>query len=210
MFFSDCFSPCIILGVIAVVWLHCLPTPFSIVRQTITRLSPFYLIFIFNNLPLNFVFAVLKASGIPVVLVENSVRCNKNESDEKVRRFSHDASLYCLWVQWCKTFSSADWVDARFLVTQVLPNGIAWIPQLVQTITQVALNKSESIHVDKKLIDGPNPNQTGKWWIPLIIAAQVSFLNSRAYTVFSFLYWILTYRLINSYSYFLVNSISLS
>ena len=113
----------------------------------------------------------------------------KNESDEKVRHFSHSASLYCIWVQWCNTFSSADWVDVRFLVTQVLPNGIAWIPQLVQTITQVALNKSESIHVDKKLIDGPNPNQTGKWWIPLIIVAQVSFLNSRAYTVLSFLYW---------------------
>uniref|UniRef100_UPI00006831F6 CHLOROPLAST OUTER ENVELOPE PROTEIN OEP34 n=1 Tax=Pisum sativum TaxID=3888 RepID=UPI00006831F6 len=59
-----------------------------------------------------------QASDIPVVLIENSGRCNKNDSDEKV-----------------------------------LPNGIAWIPHLVQTITEVALNKSESIFVDKNLID---------------------------------------------------------
>ncbi|MCH93758.1 translocase of chloroplast 34-like, partial [Trifolium medium] len=77
------------------------------------------------------------AAAIPVVLIENSGRCNKNESDEKV-----------------------------------LPNGIAWIPHLVQTITEVALNKNESILVDKKLIEGPNPNQRGKLWIPLIFAAQ--------------------------------------
>ncbi|WJX78034.1 Translocase of chloroplast [Trifolium repens] len=78
-----------------------------------------------------------QATAIPIVLIENSGRCNKNESDEKV-----------------------------------LPNGIAWIPHLVQTITEVALNKNESILVDKKLIEGPNPNQRGKLWIPLIFAAQ--------------------------------------
>ncbi|QHN86608.1 Translocase of chloroplast [Arachis hypogaea] len=81
-----------------------------------------------------------QAAGVPVVLVENSGRCNKNDSDEKV-----------------------------------LPNGIAWIPHLVQTITEIALNKNESVHVDKKLIEGPNPNQRGKLWIPLIFALQVSF-----------------------------------
>ncbi|KAK4279155.1 hypothetical protein QN277_016905 [Acacia crassicarpa] len=78
-----------------------------------------------------------EASAIPVVLVENSGRCNKNENDEKV-----------------------------------LPDGTAWIPKLVGTITQVTLNGSESIHVDQKLIEGPNPNQTGKLWIPLIFALQ--------------------------------------
>nr|XP_025658180.1 uncharacterized protein LOC112754683 isoform X2 [Arachis hypogaea] len=78
-----------------------------------------------------------QAAGVPVVLVENSGRCNKNDSDEKV-----------------------------------LPNGIAWIPHLVQTITEIALNKNESVHVDKKLIEGPNPNQRGKLWIPLIFALQ--------------------------------------
>lgn len=78
-----------------------------------------------------------QASAIPVVLIENSGRCNKNESDEKV-----------------------------------LPNGIAWIPHLVQTITEIALNKSESIFVDKNLIEGPNPNQRGKIWIPVIFALE--------------------------------------
>lgn len=28
--------------------------------------------------------------------------------------------------------------------------------------------------VDKKLIDGPNPNERGKWWIPLVMLGQVS------------------------------------
>lgn len=84
----------------------------------------------------------LQASTIPVVLIENSGRCNKNDSDEKV-----------------------------------LPNGIAWIPHLVQTITEIALNKSESIHVDKNLIEGPNPNQRGKLWIPLIFALQYFFIT---------------------------------
>ncbi|KAF3441361.1 hypothetical protein FNV43_RR15275 [Rhamnella rubrinervis] len=75
--------------------------------------------------------------GAPVVLVENSGRCNKNETDEKV-----------------------------------LPNGIAWIPHLVQVITEVALNGSKSIFVDKTLIEGPNPNDRGKFLIPLILAVQ--------------------------------------
>lgn len=60
---------------------------------------------------------------------------------------------------------------------QVLPNGTAWIPHLVQTITEIALNKSESIHVDKNLIEGPNPNQRGKLWIPLLFAFQVCSLE---------------------------------
>ncbi|XP_052729173.1 translocase of chloroplast 34 isoform X1 [Vigna angularis] len=83
------------------------------------------------------IFLECKAASMPVVLVENSGRCNKNDSDEKV-----------------------------------LPNGTAWIPHLVQTITEIALNKSVSIHVDKNLIEGPNPNQRGKLWIPLVFALQ--------------------------------------
>lgn len=78
---------------------------------------------------------------IPVVLVENSGRCNKNESDEKV-----------------------------------LPNGIAWIPHLVKTVTEVVLNGSASILVDKKLIEGPNPNERGKVLIPLLLALQYFFI----------------------------------
>ncbi|CAL0323333.1 unnamed protein product [Lupinus luteus] len=83
----------------------------------------------------------LQAASIPVVLVENSGRCNTNDSGEKV-----------------------------------LPNGTAWIPHLVQTITETALNESESIHVDKNLIEGPNPNQRGKLWIPLVFALQYFFV----------------------------------
>lgn len=77
------------------------------------------------------------ASSMPVILVENSGRCNKNESDEKV-----------------------------------LPDGVAWIPNLVKTIIDINLNGSKSILVDKKLIEGPNPNNRGKMWVPLILAAQ--------------------------------------
>ncbi|KAF1883230.1 hypothetical protein Lal_00030334 [Lupinus albus] len=81
------------------------------------------------------------AASIPVVLVENSGRCNTNDSGEKV-----------------------------------LPNGTAWIPHLVQTITETTLNESKSIHVDKNLIEGPNPNQRGKLWIPLVFALQYFFV----------------------------------
>ncbi|KAK3447421.1 hypothetical protein EUGRSUZ_A02951 [Eucalyptus grandis] len=81
-------------------------------------------------------------SSIPVVLVENSGRCNKNENDEKV----------------------------------ILPDGTAWIPNLVKTITDVALNGSKGILVDKKLIEGPNPNRRWKEFIPLIFAFQYLFI----------------------------------
>ncbi|PSS32463.1 Translocase of chloroplast like [Actinidia chinensis var. chinensis] len=79
----------------------------------------------------------IRVTPIPVVLVENSGRCNKNDSDEKI-----------------------------------LPNGTAWIPNLVKTIVEVASNGSEGILVDKKLIEGPNPNQRGKLLIPFILAFQ--------------------------------------
>lgn len=81
---------------------------------------------------------------IPLVLVENSGRCNKNESEEKI-----------------------------------LPNGEAWIPGLVHKITEVVLNGSQSILVDKKLVDGPNPNERGKLFIPLILAFQYFFVVKR-------------------------------
>lgn len=79
----------------------------------------------------------MQGSTIPVALVENSGRCNKNESDEKV-----------------------------------LPNGTAWIPNLVKTITEVVFNGSKAVYVDKKLIEGPNPDEKGKIFIPFILALQ--------------------------------------
>ncbi|MCH82661.1 translocase of chloroplast 34-like, partial [Trifolium medium] len=59
---------------------------------------------------------------------------------------------------------------------KVLPNGIAWIPNLVKTIIEVAMNGCKSISVDKKLIEGPNPNDRGKSYIPLILAFQYFFV----------------------------------
>ncbi|XP_024367577.1 translocase of chloroplast 34 [Physcomitrium patens] len=55
---------------------------------------------------------------------------------------------------------------------KVLPNGSVWLPALVDRIAEVATGATPSIHVDQKLIDGPNANGKGKWWIPLIILAQ--------------------------------------
>ncbi|XP_020242725.1 translocase of chloroplast 34, chloroplastic-like [Asparagus officinalis] len=55
---------------------------------------------------------------------------------------------------------------------KILPNGTTWIPNLVQTITDVTINGGKSITVDQKLIDGPNPNNRGKFFIPLILAFQ--------------------------------------
>ncbi|KAK2988945.1 hypothetical protein RJ640_026213, partial [Escallonia rubra] len=81
---------------------------------------------------------------IPVVLVENSGRCNKNESEEKI-----------------------------------LPNGTAWIPNLVKTITDVVLNGSKGILVDEKLIEGEDPNQRGKLAIPFLLAFQLLVVVNR-------------------------------
>ncbi|WZZ37782.1 hypothetical protein YC2023_034041 [Brassica napus] len=79
----------------------------------------------------------MQGSLIPVILVENSGRCHKNESDEKI-----------------------------------LPDGTSWIPNLFKTITEISFNCNKSIHVDKKLVEGPNPNDRGKRLIPLIFAFQ--------------------------------------
>lgn len=37
----------------------------------------------------------------------------------------------------------------------------------------VVSGDGKSLHVDQRLIEGPNANQRGKFWIPLILAAQV-------------------------------------
>ncbi|KAI0524789.1 hypothetical protein KFK09_004175 [Dendrobium nobile] len=59
---------------------------------------------------------------------------------------------------------------------QILPNGIAWIPNLVETIINVVTSGGQSITVDQKLIEGPNPNNRGKLFIPLILAFQYLFV----------------------------------
>ncbi|KAF3332421.1 translocase of chloroplast 34 [Carex littledalei] len=59
---------------------------------------------------------------------------------------------------------------------KVLPDGTTWIPNLVKVIVEVVSNGSEPIVVDQKLIDGPNPNNWGKRFIPLILAFQYLFV----------------------------------
>ncbi|XP_057969373.1 translocase of chloroplast 34, chloroplastic-like [Malania oleifera] len=82
-----------------------------------------------------------RGTAIPVVLVDTSGRCTKNESEEKI-----------------------------------IPNEIAWIPNLVETITHVVSNGSKVILVDKKLIEGTNPDARGKILIPFILAFQYFFV----------------------------------
>lgn len=70
----------------------------------------------------------------------------------------------------CKTNESEE---------KIVPNGTAWIPNLVKTIIDVVSNGSKGILVDKKLIEGPNPNERGKLWIPVILAFQYFFVVKR-------------------------------
>ncbi|XP_044503589.1 translocase of chloroplast 33, chloroplastic [Mangifera indica] len=55
---------------------------------------------------------------------------------------------------------------------KILPNGEAWIPNLVKIITDVATNKGKAVVVDKKLIDGSGSDEKGKLWIPAILGLQ--------------------------------------
>lgn len=59
---------------------------------------------------------------------------------------------------------------------KVLPNDIVWIPNLMERITDVVTKGGKSITVDQKLIDGPDPNNRGKLFIPLILAFQYFFV----------------------------------
>lgn len=116
-----------------------------------------------------------QGSSIPIVLVENGGRCNKNDDDEKVSNLPHAICFFC----YVSILSQDYWGDWLLFGSQILLNGIAWIPDLVKMIAEVALNEGRGILVDKKLIEGPNPNQRGKRFIPLILAFQVSFLTLR-------------------------------
>lgn len=55
---------------------------------------------------------------------------------------------------------------------KILPDGTPWVPNLMKEITVVISNGSKPIHVDQKLIDGPNPNNRWKMFIPLILAVE--------------------------------------
>ncbi|ONL95825.1 translocon of outer membrane of chloroplast35 [Zea mays] len=55
---------------------------------------------------------------------------------------------------------------------KILPDGTLWVPNLMKEITVVISNGSSPTHVDQKLIDGPNPNNRRKLFIPLILAVE--------------------------------------
>ncbi|TKY63104.1 Translocase of chloroplast 34 [Spatholobus suberectus] len=57
---------------------------------------------------------------------------------------------------------------------EVLPNGTAWTPNLLQTITEVAMRGYKSIYVDKNLIEQPDCNQRGKILILFVFALEFS------------------------------------
>ena len=106
---------------------------------------------------------------MPLALVENSGRCKTNENGAKVCLF-HDVFDLHLVVAKLIDFL----LRMSYNCVQILPDGTPWIPNLMKEITIVVSNGSKSIHVDQKLIDGPNPNNRWKKYIPLILAVQVS------------------------------------
>ncbi|KAJ7268241.1 hypothetical protein O6H91_Y399200 [Diphasiastrum complanatum] len=55
---------------------------------------------------------------------------------------------------------------------KILPDGKVWLPHLFESIVEVATGENQSLVIDKKLIEGPNANQRGKIWIPLLLVTQ--------------------------------------
>lgn len=112
-------------------------------------------------------------------MVENSGRCNKNEDDEKVVLASWNSFILLFFLSGLFGFIIFfEFILMSCKLLQILPDGTAWIPNLVKTMTDVALNGSKAILVDKKLIEGPNPNRRWKEFIPLIFAFQVGLANT--------------------------------
>ena len=90
---------------------------------------------LFMNLMIYFALFYFQASSIPVVLAENSGRCNKNESDEKVWNLLHGTSLYhfhlvfyfdLAWLRSCVLFG-----DRFFQMGQ--PGFLSWSKQLLKS-----------------------------------------------------------------------------
>ncbi|KAB1221175.1 Translocase of chloroplast 34 [Morella rubra] len=116
-------------------------------------------------------------SAIPVVLVENSGRCKRMKMTRRLVIFL----VLLVWSSSCGAYmihvvpslqKLRRWV---VLCWQVLPDGTAWIPHLVKTITEAVLNGSEADFCERR-IEGPNPNDRGKFLIPLLFAFQFFFV----------------------------------
>ncbi|KAG5558200.1 hypothetical protein RHGRI_008206 [Rhododendron griersonianum] len=80
------------------------------------------------------------------------------------------AKIILFQLFWLRTVG--DVIKMIVMKRLIVPNGTAWIPNLVKTVADVVGNGSKGILVDKKLIEGPNPNQRGKLLIPIILAIQ--------------------------------------
>jgi hypothetical protein len=73
----------------------------------------------------------------------------------------------------------------------------------MKEITIVISNGSEPIHVDQKLIDGPNPNNRWKMFIPLILAVEVDYIVHNTPFIHAFRQnYLLIFRML--FQYFLV------
>ena len=107
---------------------------------------------------------------MPIALVENSGRCKTNEHGEKVCLFHAVFDLTFI----CARILMVELIDDAPDGWQILPDGTPWVPNLMKEITAVISNGSMPIHVDQKLIDGPNPNNRWKMFIPLILVVEVS------------------------------------
>eukprot|EP00249_Psilotum_nudum_P032181 c47398_g1_i1 orf=239-1213(-) len=59
---------------------------------------------------------------------------------------------------------------------KILPDGNVWLPNLVEQIVGVVTNGSQSILIDQKLIEGPDANRRGKFFIPLLLLIQYFFV----------------------------------
>lgn len=59
---------------------------------------------------------------------------------------------------------------------QILPDGVVWLPKLVEHIVDIATSSVQPVVIDKKLIEGPNANKRGKIFVPIILLLQVDLM----------------------------------
>ncbi|KAK9815698.1 hypothetical protein WJX72_008234 [[Myrmecia] bisecta] len=57
---------------------------------------------------------------------------------------------------------------------KTLPNGVAWLPELMKEVVKVAL-ETEPYRHDPSVQARSNPNRRRKWLIPFVLAAQIAF-----------------------------------
>lgn len=55
---------------------------------------------------------------------------------------------------------------------KILPGGLVWLPKLVEQVVEIAVSSIQPVVIDQKLIEGPNANQRGKIFIPIVLMLQ--------------------------------------